>query len=64
MIEQNAIPVQSFHTACGEVITNPDDYPSAIHNGKRVYFCTAACLEAFQTDPKHCMADTLEFLED
>ena len=64
MIEDQTIPARTIHTACGGEIKDPDRYPSAIHKGKRIYFCTAACLDAFQTDPEHCMAEAIEQLGD
>jgi YHS domain-containing protein len=47
-------------TACGGKIAEPERYPSAIHRGQRVYFCTQACLRVFQIDPDRFMAGEIE----
>ena len=31
-------------TVCGGRIEDPNQYPSALYHGERVYFCTRACL--------------------
>jgi len=38
-------------SACGGKLTDPENYPGAGYNGKRVYFCTRACLRAFLENP-------------
>ncbi len=38
-------------SACGGKLTDPENYPSAEYKGKRVYFCTRACLQAFEGNP-------------
>lgn len=43
-------------TACGGKISDPSRYPSALYRGQRVYFCTRACLDAFETAPDRFMA--------
>jgi YHS domain-containing protein len=45
---------------CGGKLTNPEKYPSAIYRGKRVYFCTRACLRVFESDPDRFMAGEIE----
>lgn len=47
-------------TACGGKIKNPDQFPSALFKGERVYFCTPACLRAFEADPERFMAGEIE----
>jgi hypothetical protein len=47
-------------TACGGRISDLDRYPSALHCGQRVYFCTRACLRAFESDPDCFMAGEIE----
>ena len=47
-------------TACGGKISDPSRYPSAIYLGQRVYFCTHACLRAFESDPDSFMAGEIE----
>ena len=46
--------------ACGGVLEHPQRYPSALYRGKQVYFCTKACLKAFQQDPDQFMAGEIE----
>ena len=47
-------------TACGSEIKDPKQYPSALHRGETVYFCTRACLNAFKLDPDPFMAGDIE----
>lgn len=47
-------------TACGGKLKDPANYPSAIHHGKQIYFCTHACLRAFEQDPDPFMAGEVE----
>ncbi|MEZ0395703.1 MAG: hypothetical protein ABWK53_04635 [Anaerolineales bacterium] len=54
---------QKLLTACGGKIDDPQKYPSAIFRGERVYFCTLACLKAFETDPERFMAGEIEHPE-
>lgn len=62
MTESNTIEVR---TACGGVIKEPSKYPSADYRGERVYFCTNACLRAFEQAPDQFMAGEIEHpLED
>ncbi|HEX2696960.1 MAG TPA: YHS domain-containing protein [Anaerolineales bacterium] len=35
-------------------------YPSAIYQGEQIYFCTQACLRAFEKDPDRFMAGEIE----
>jgi len=51
-------------TACGGKITDPQRYPSAVFRGERVYFCTPACLRAFESDPERFMAGEIEHPEE
>lgn len=44
-------PEPNIKTACGGILTEPAKYPSADHQGKRIYFCTRACLRAFEENP-------------
>ncbi len=53
-------PNGAFHTACGEVIKDPYTYPSAEYRGERVYFCSRACLRAFEQNPDAFMAGKVE----
>ena len=47
-------------SACDGVLTDPDKYPSADYHGKRVYFCTRACLRAFEENPEGFMNGEVE----
>jgi len=47
-------------TVCGGKISDPDRYPSALYRGQRVYFCTRACLQAFESNPDRFMAGEIE----
>ncbi|HBG74749.1 MAG: hypothetical protein A2X25_11990 [Chloroflexi bacterium GWB2_49_20] len=47
-------------TTCGGKIKDPECYPSAIFRGERVFFCTQACLRAFESDPERFMAGEIE----
>lgn len=47
-------------TACGGFLKDAESYPSAIYRGKQVYFCTQACLRAFEGAPDRFMAGEIE----
>jgi YHS domain-containing protein len=47
-------------TACGGEIKDPENYPSALFRGERVFFCTQACLRAFKSDPERFMDGEVE----
>lgn len=47
-------------TACGGKLKNPEKYPSALYRDETVYFCTQACLDAFELDPDRFMAGEIE----
>jgi YHS domain-containing protein len=49
-----------FKTACDGLIKDPSQYPSAEYRGERVYFCTKACLHAFELAPDDFMAGKIE----
>jgi YHS domain-containing protein len=49
-----------FQTVCGGKIKDPRNYPSAVYRGEPVYFCTRACLRAFESDPERFMAGEIE----
>ena len=53
-------PLPEYKTACGGVIKDPTNYPSAFYHGERIYFCTRACLRVFEQDPDPFMADEVE----
>ena len=47
-------------TVCGGKIYDLARYPSALNRGERVYFCTRACLRAFEADPDRFIAGEIE----
>jgi YHS domain-containing protein len=49
-----------IQTACGGILQEPENYPSAEYDGKRVYFCTLACLRAFEQNPDAFMKGEVE----
>lgn len=49
-----------FKTACGGALKDPSQYPSADHQGERIYFCTRACLRVFQENPDGFMSGEVE----
>lgn len=51
---------QPVEAACGGRLDHPERYPSALYRGQRVYFCTKACLKAFERDPERFMAGEIE----
>jgi YHS domain-containing protein len=53
-------PEPKYFTACGGEIKDPEKYPRALFQGQEVYFCTRACLRAFETDPVRFMAGEIE----
>ena len=44
-------PLPEYKTACGGVLKDPTNYPSAIYHGEHIYFCTRACLRVFEQNP-------------
>lgn len=53
-------PESLAQTACGGKVKNPEKFPSALFNGEPVYFCTHACLRAFEANPERFMAGEIE----
>ncbi len=62
MDERKSNPM--LETVCGSEIQNPDKYPSSLYRGEVVYFCTGACLRAFEGDPDRFIAGEIEHPED
>ena len=60
MSQPAVLPEQELLTVCGGKMEIPSGFPSAIFHGKRVYFCTLACLSAFEADPERFMAGEIE----
>ena len=46
--------------ACGGLLDRPENFPSAMYRGERVYFCTMACLQVFTRNPDPFMAGEIE----
>jgi YHS domain-containing protein len=53
-------PHSVIRSACDGVLTDPEKYPSAEYQGRRVYFCTRACLRAFEQNPDGFMNGEVE----
>jgi len=49
-----------YKSGCGGKFKDPENYPSAIYRGERIYFCTRACLRVFEQDPDPFMAGEVE----
>jgi len=47
-------------TACGGAINSKDAWPSATYKGKKVYFCSQACLRVFEQHTDDFMAGKIE----
>ena len=47
-------------TACGGLLDHPENFPSAMYRGERVYFCSMACLQVFEQNPDPFMAGEIE----
>jgi YHS domain-containing protein len=62
MDERKSNPM--LETDCGSAIEDPDKYPSSLYRGEVVYFCTGACLRAFEGDPDRFIAGEIEHPED
>ena len=50
----------SAKTVCGGKLKDTAGFPSAVYQGEQVYFCTRACLRAFEEDPDPFMAGEIE----
>jgi YHS domain-containing protein len=59
-MEKTPQPQHEVYAACGGRLDHPARYPSALFQGQRVYFCTRACLKAFEKDPERFMAGEIE----
>jgi YHS domain-containing protein len=47
-------------TVCGGKIEDSERFPSAVFEGERHFFCTEACLRAFESDPERFMSGEIE----
>jgi YHS domain-containing protein len=52
--------IQEYKTACRSNIKDPTKYPSAEYRGQQIYFCTRACLQAFEQDTEGFMTGEIE----
>ena len=59
-MESETKPVPQAVSACGGILKDPENYPSAEYRGERVYFCNLACLRAFESDPDGFIAGEVE----
>jgi YHS domain-containing protein len=53
-------PANATITVCGGKVNDPEHFPSSVFQGERLYFCTQACLRAFESDPERFMAGEIE----
>lgn len=60
MAESDTTQPPEYKTSCGGKLKDPAGFPNAIHRGERIYFCTRACLRAFEQDPDPFMAGEVE----
>jgi YHS domain-containing protein len=47
-------------TACGGKLKDTAGYPGAMYRGEQVYFCTHACLHAFEQNPDAFMEGEID----
>ena len=47
-------------TACGGKLKDPVGYPGALYHSEQVYFCTHACLHAFERNPDAFMEGEID----
>lgn len=64
MVMNDSSNKTKYQTACGGTIVDPENYPSAMYQGKQLFFCTRACLKAFESDPQRFMAGEIDHPED
>jgi len=52
-MSEEAPKPKPFATLCGRIYrdTDPQYFPSAEYRGRKIRFCTQACLGAFKADP-------------
>lgn len=60
MTEVTAAPQPVYKTACGGILKDPTNYPSAEYHGETIYFCTRACRRVFKENPVSFMAGEVE----
>jgi YHS domain-containing protein len=60
MTENKSLPKVEQFTVCGGRMEDPALNPSAIFDGKTVYFCHIGCLRAFESNPQAFMAGGMD----
>lgn len=60
MSGKGGAPSQEQMTACGGILKDAATYPRALYHGRQVFFCTEACLHAFEQNPDGFMAGEIE----
>ncbi|MCX6036536.1 MAG: YHS domain-containing protein [Chloroflexi bacterium] len=60
MAEKPISQANAAVTVCGGKIKDPQRFPSAVFQGERLFFCTQACLRAFESDPERFMSGGIE----
>jgi len=51
--QDSPVPRKPRATVCHRLMTTDINwYPNAEYEGRRIYFCTEFCLEAFNADPE------------
>lgn len=58
--QTNHPPEPEFKTTCGGSMQDPNGFSSAVYHGEKVYFCSHACLSAFEQAPDLFMAGEIE----
>jgi len=51
---------KEIKTVCGGLLKDPTRFPSAEYQNQELYFCTQACLRAFQKNPVAFLAGEIE----
>jgi len=56
----NDSQTKEIKTVCGGLLKDPTRFPSAEYQNEELYFCTQACLRAFQKNPAAFLAGEIE----
>jgi YHS domain-containing protein len=60
MVKKTTSPDKAPVTVCSGKIEDAKRFPSAVFKGERLFFCTEACLRAFESDPERFLAGEIE----
>ena len=60
MTENTLASPPEYMTVCGGKFKDPTSYPNAKYRGETIYFCTRACLRAFEQSPDAFMAGDVD----